>query len=382
MNRRTLLRGGAGTLIVGATSTSGCSTAMPPAAVSAWTPAQDDADPRHWVLAHAVLAPSAHNLQPWRIDLRDPRSIVLYQDMQRLLPETDPFQRQLMMSHGTFLELVDIAGRERGFEARITYFPDGDFDERQGRRPIARIDLVENPRAVRDPLFSQIVRRRTNRSIYSPAEATPDQKAAIRAAVEGRPVTVGFTHLTDVEQMRAHRSIAKQAWRIELTSPGPLMESYRLLRIGPDEIAAHRDGVSLNDPLTRLGSALGFFDRTRPSAPDSYAIRSQIDAFDKKIDGTPCFFWLVTRQNDRVSQIEAGRAYMRAQLAATAQGQSMHPLQQALQEYPEQAVPHAAIRHALGLSDPQATIQMWARLGAGPAVEPAPRRGLDAHLLA
>ena len=46
------------------------------------------------------------------------------------------------------------------------------------------------------------------------------------------------------------------------------------------------------------------------------------------------------------TQVNAGRAYARVQLAGTAQGVAMHPLQQALQEYPEQARPYAAIRTA------------------------------------
>jgi hypothetical protein len=59
----------------------------------------------------------------------------------------------------------------------------------------------------------------------------------------------------------------------------------------------------------------------------------------------------------------------------------MHPLQQALQEYPEQAGPYAAIHRLLGAQPPGQTVQMWARLGYAPVVGPAPRRGLEAHLL-
>jgi len=58
----------------------------------------------------------------------------------------------------------------------------------------------------------------------------------------------------------------------------------------------------------------------------------------------------------------------------------MQPLSQALQEYPEQAGPYAEI-HALLQAPPHVrTVQMWTRLGYGPPVEPAPRRGLQAHL--
>jgi hypothetical protein len=87
---------------------------------------------------------------------------------------------------------------------------------------------------------------------------------------------------------------------------------------------------------------------------------------------------MTSRDNTRQTQLAAGRAWARVQLAATAHGVAMHPMQQALQEYPEQAVPYAAIHRLVGA--PGETVQMWARVGYGPAVGPSPRRGVDAHL--
>ena len=81
-----------------------------------------------------------------------------------------------------------------------------------------------------------------------------------------------------------------------------------------------------------------------------------------------------------VTQINAGRAYARVQLAATAHGVAMQPLQQALQEYPEQAQSYADIRRLLDAPQPASTVQMWARVGYAPPVDPAPRRGLDAQM--
>jgi hypothetical protein len=90
---------------------------------------------------------------------------------------------------------------------------------------------------------------------------------------------------------------------------------------------------------------------------------------------------MVSQGNDRATQVNAGRAYARVQLAATGQGVVMQPLQQALQEYPEQAKPHAEIRRLLDATAPAQTVQMWARVGFAPPVQPAPRRGVDAHIL-
>ncbi len=180
---------------------------------------------------------------------------------------------------------------------------------------------------------------------------------------------------------RRHRAIAAEAWRIELTTPRTVLESFRVLRVGPQEIAAHRDGLTLNAPLVRAMAALGLFDRSQAPAPDSYATTSQLKDFNAKLEATPAIFWMVSEGNDRRTQVNAGRAYVRAQLAATARGLAMQPLSQALQEYPEMAAPYAQVHALVEAPAPRFTVQMWTRLGHAPAIGPSPRRGVQAHLL-
>lgn len=381
MDRRNFLRLAGGGVVLAATA--GCSSALPADALAAWNgPAAGDADVRRWVLSYALLAPHSHNLQSWLVDLRTPGEILLFCDLQRLLPETDPRSRQILMSQGTFLELLDIAARERGQRAEITLFPEGEFGpDRPDARPVARIRLHPDAAAARDPLFAQIQRRRTNREAYAMQQPSAGALRAIAEAAQGEGLHAGFTG-GGAEELARHRAIASEAWRIELVTPRTLLESYRWLRIGPAEISRHRDGISINQPLLRAVDAIGLFDRTRAPGPDDSVLRRQITDFNAKLAATPAFFWLVSEGNGRRMQVQAGRAYVRAQLAATAHGLSMHPLSQALQEYPEQAGPYAEIHALLQARRPSHTVQMWTRLGPGPAIEPAPRRGLRAHLLA
>jgi hypothetical protein len=175
--------------------------------------------------------------------------------------------------------------------------------------------------------------------------------------------------------------IAAEAWRIELVTPRTILESYKVLRVGPEEIAKHRDGISVNKPFLRLLATLGLFDRSKAPAPEDSATTSQINEFNSKLDTTPAFFWMITEGNDRKTQVNAGRAYVRAQLAATQQGLSMQPISQALQEYPEVAGPYTAIHQLLDAPPPGYTVQMWTRLGYAPAIGPAPRRGLKEHIV-
>jgi hypothetical protein len=77
---------------------------MPSTAIAAWSESKStDSDIRKRILSYAILAPNPHNMQPWLVDLRQPKQIDLYCDRTRLLPQTDPFFRQISIGHGAFL---------------------------------------------------------------------------------------------------------------------------------------------------------------------------------------------------------------------------------------------------------------------------------------
>ena len=383
LQRRGFLRIlGAGSLVpLAPLSLSGCGAAMPMDAIEAWLgPGAElaaQADPRRWILSHAILAPHSHNLQSWIADLGTPNQITLYCDLNRLLPQTDPLSRQIMMSHGTFLELLDLAARERGLRADITLFPQGPFGPSTlDARPVALVRLAPDPTVQKDPLFAQILHRHTNRSAYDITRAVPSVAWQAMQAAAGPAIRVGHAGLEQGAALQQHRRIALDAWRIELTVPRTIMESFKLLRVGTSEIAAHRDGLSMTSPMIVALDRLGLFDRQQIPKPDDYATTSQLKEFDAKMASTPGFVWMVSADNSRATQVNAGRAYARLQLAATAQGLAMQPLSQALQEYAEQQQPYAAIHMLAGATQPGATVQMWARVGYAPAVGPAPRRRL------
>ena len=381
MNKRQFLRISGGGLIAAATLSSlpGCSSDLPPEAIAAWRPPAADMDIRRWAISHALLAPHAHNLQSWLVDLDTPDTIVLRLDLRRLLPETDPWSRQLVISQGTFLELLQMAANERGYRADISMFPQGEFDAKTpDSRPTALIRLGKDDGVKADPLFAHIFNRHTHRGVYENRIPNAQARQTLADSVKGFPVQLGLV-TSEEASMQQHRAIAMDAWRIEMQTPHTLLESYKVLRVGPQEIAQHRDGISLNTPMVRGLVALNLFDRSKPSEPDSSAIKGQISEFNDKMSTTPACVWLSTSDNSRRTQMLCGRAYVRLQLAATALGLRMHPLSQALQEYPEQTNNYKAIHELLVGKDSTATVQMWTRLGYAPAGSPSPRRGLQAH---
>lgn len=158
--------------------------------------------------------------------------------------------------------------------------------------------------------------------------------------------------------LEKHRAVAAEAWRIELTTPSKISETYKVLRVGAKEIAKCRVGISINDPLLSLLVRLGLFDRSKAKKPDDSATVDQIENFNKNLEATPGFLWMITEGNNRKTRVNAGRAYVRVQLSATAHGISMQPLQQALQEYSEQQAAYKEIHDFPAAPAPRYTVQM------------------------
>ena len=302
---------------------------MPPSAIAAWNgpdPAEDDIRVR--ALSYAILAPNPHNRQPWLVDLSKADEITLYCDRDRLLPHTDPFGRQIMIGHGTFLELLSMAAQAEGHRADIRLFPDGAFPESEiGDVPVARIRLVRDPSLRPDPLFAHIFDRRSNKEPFDIERwLTEDHAAVLRGA------------------------------------------------------SADPDGIDLQGPMIWWGRQFGFISREAMLDPSTSAFDTGAAIIAEQSATAMGWAWMTTAGNGRETQIATGRTYVRLNLQATALGVALHPMSQVLQEYPEMAALQAEFHAALGVREGD-TVQMLVRLGYGIVPGPSPRRALNDLIL-
>lgn len=349
----------------------GCAAGPDPA--EAWRdPGAGEADVRRFALAHAILAPNPHNRQPWLVRLDGDHGMTLRIDRSRLLPATDPYSRQIVVGCGAFLELLSLAAAARGHVAEIEAFPEGQPEDRLDDRPFALVTL--KPGGAKDPLFEQIVHRRTNRTRYEDRIVEASTLDVLKKAAGPAVRAVAYNH-----DLGALRALANRAYRREVLAPAAWQESIDLMRIGRDEMAAHRDGLSLSGPGVEAMKAVGLLTRETLAKPGSTAHDQSLAFADPQTASAQGFLWLITPGNTRLDQIAAGRAYARVALTATALGVAHHPMSQALQEFPEMA-DLKTLMDRLTAVGPGERLQMFIRLGYAKSPDPAPRRGLAAHL--
>ena len=100
------------------------------------------------------------------------------------------------------------------------------------------------------------------------------------------------------------------------------------------------------------------------------------------IAASPGFVRTSTPGDGRVAQLEAGRNWLRLDLAANAAGLGIQPLSQALQEFPEMEPLHEAIRRAMGVASGE-RLQMVGRIGhpASPGIRTALRWPAESRIL-
>lgn len=377
MRRRTFLSVGGALIAISAAGVGGFAlTRAPEKAREPWRRAGESfGDWRLDALSYAILAPNPHNMQPWRARLDGADGLTIDADLSRLLPQTDPHNRQIVIGFGAFLELFAQAAAMKGVAVDIEPFPDGEPQPTLDARPIARIRRAERP-ANADPLFAETISRRTNRA---PFEKRPVPEGALEAIVAASSPGVDAAFWNGSDEAAAIRALAREAWEIEWSLDRTRRESINVTRIGKAEINAAPNGLALSGAAIDAIAAAGLLTREKMDVAGEAAYDQSLQFYNRAIDSAAAFISATTASNTRADQLQAGAAWLRMHQAATREGLAFHPLSQALQEFPEMAAPYARAHQMLART-PGASVQMLARVGHAKAPPPAPREPLEARI--
>ena len=378
MRRNLLISAGGGTLALLGAGTVFAATRTPHRALAPWSaPATPSGDFRLDVFRHAILAPNPHNRQPWLITLIGKNEALIHCDLDRRLPVTDPFDRQITIGFGCFLELARIAAAEKGVGLAVSEFPEGmpDASARLDGRPIAHLKFAGDARP--DPLFGVISIRRSTKAPFDTERPVSQAAIALLAAEGSARARVGGTN--ELPLVKDLRTLTWTAWMVETNTHAAFKESVDLMRIGKAEIEANPDGIALGGTMLEAMALAGLLSREQMLNTTSTAFRAGIDKYRPIVNTAMGYSWIVTPGNTRSDQLETGRVYVRTNLQAARAGLSMHPVSQALQEFPEMAKARDDVRGRLSVAAGD-TLQMLARLGYAAPAMPSARWPVESRI--
>lgn len=325
-------------------------------------------DPRVRLAADGLLAASNHNMQPWKIQLdrTDPMVFYLYADSKRRTNAVDPYARQFMVSQGTFLEYVRVAGNQTGWHTNITFFPNGTYDENNlahsmDTLPVAKISLTKST-PQNDPLYNTLFLPDTNREAYTSAKLTSTQVQALSALTAGPGLSVDvYQRQHDLSSIGGY---ALQSAVIESGVSRVMDESSVLFRANEFEKNRYRYGYSMEGQGS-TGFSMQVMQGLVTLFPSLNSGKGASENFIRytrtSIDHTPAYAMIVSSDNSRTAQVESGMLYSRLVLTGHTLGLAMQPLSQALEEYPEMHAPYKGIKDAYAPGG--GTIQMLFRVG-------------------
>ncbi|MFJ7122841.1 Acg family FMN-binding oxidoreductase [Streptomyces albogriseolus] len=308
------------------------------------------------LVAEATLAPSMHNAQPWRFRfLTGERLLLLYADLERAMPRSDPGDRALHIGCGAALLNMRVAAAHAGLAPDVRLLP-----EPQDPLLLAAVRLTEQTGRARDDelarLHAAIRQRHTSRHPFAEKDLPEDVRTTLRDAAARESATLLFPGAWHAETVL---DLIRDAESRDVMDADAREDLIRWTRLGAEADTAV-DGVPeyAFGPRKRDGRApVRDFAGRRPVA----------DRGTTTFEYTPHLALLSTSGDGPADWLRAGQALERVLLEATLADLATSLTSHAL-ETPE-------LR--LLVRDPGSgtgQVQMVLRIGYGPRGPATPRR--------
>jgi hypothetical protein len=278
------------------------------------------------ILHYASLAVSSHNTQPWKVEVLNQDSILVYADTARKLNIVDPKGIELCISIGAFIENLDMAAQALGYNTSINLFNQSDY-----KLPLASIKLLKSNLPVNQEILRDIENRMTLRVPFDTRTIADQDKIKLLSKDIDRIIFVpanspegAFIAKTELD-----------AYSIQARQKDAQDELAEWIRFSDKDVNKKRDG------LTTAGMGIkgfaGFMVRNFFKPEDSKK-SSFVEAGIKKTQNQieNCSAWiLITADSDDTNDwLNIGRIYERINTNCRSLNIAIHPMNQII-EVPE-----------------------------------------------
>jgi hypothetical protein len=271
-----------------------------------------------------------------------------------------------MISQGTFLEYVRVAGEKLGYKTDIAFFPDGEYNEQSlaesmKNKPVAKITLTKVESKNSD-LYDFMFLPDTNRAAYQETQLTSDQINQLISINKDKDITIKI--FQDKENIKKLGSYAMKGAEIELSIHRINQESINIFRSNENEKNKYRYGFSVEGQGTTgiMKYAMQGFITLVPSINnEKTAANLFVKSTQISVDNTPAYAMIITKDNSPIEQVKSGILYSKLILTAHSLGFVMQPPSQVLEEYAEMKEQYNKIHS--DYAPKGSTIQMFFRMG-------------------
>lgn len=260
-------------------------------------------DQLKFLLRYGILAPSGPNTQPWKLSIRgDEMSLIA--DFARSLPNVDPNDRTLYVSHGCLLANILLGAEHFGFGYDVKCLPDG----LSGKRTVV-VQFSNNVAKPRFPdLFAEITKRHTNRKRFEETAIEDGKQETLRNSVNKKGFRLDI--ITDDEGKMKMAEILGSAHKIQLGNKAFRKELASWVRPNTSDAKDGLPGYSFgySDFESFFGSFIfGTFDMS--------SSRARIETSFMK--ASPAVAVLSTESDDKLTWIKTGVLFEILFLTAT-----------------------------------------------------------------
>lgn len=280
-------------------------------------------DDERAILYLASLAPSGHNTQPWFVKYIEPYHWTICNDKTKWLSAVDPTQRETILSIGAFLQNLEYAASNFGYDCQFSLLASSNQDEN-----IVELVLTKSTHTTKYNI-QQIAKRRTVRSNYM---ADKLKKQDLNYLTNNELDFIQYIPNSSNEHYWLNEQTI-EANRIQAHRDNAEKELAEWIRFSSEEAKNNCDGLTLAS--MEIEGLKAWYLRNFYGKADvmKKGFREKsVDIVKEQVASSAGWLLITSKDNSVASLIETGKRFQRLLLKIQEKNIAIHPMTQILEE--------------------------------------------------